>query len=76
MYLNFILKVLRDRKKKNKAILLASDHAGFVLKESIKKFLRKRGSKVIDLGRKNTNSVDYPFFAHLLFFYKGKPWEN
>ena len=58
--------MLIDREIKNKAILLASDHAGFALKENIKKFLQKRGSKVVDLGTKNTDSVDYPFFAHLL----------
>jgi len=58
--------VLIDREIKNKAILLASDHAGFALKENIKKFLQKRGSKVVDLGTKNTDSVDYPLFAHLL----------
>ena len=47
-------------------IILASDHAGFKLKEEIKKFLIKKRNKVWDLGTKNTNSVDYPDFAHLL----------
>ncbi len=47
-------------------IVLASDHAGFRLKEEIKKFLIKKKNKVLDLGTKNTNSVDYPDFAHLL----------
>ena len=54
------------RKKKSKKILLASDHAGFELKEAIKRFLIKKRKKVLDLGTKNTNSVDYPDFAHLL----------
>ena len=47
-------------------ILIASDHAGFDLKEKIKKFLLKKGKKVLDLGTKNNNSVDYPDFAHLV----------
>ncbi len=47
-------------------ILIASDHAGFNLKEKIKKFLLKKGKKVLDLGTKNNNSVDYPDFAHLV----------
>ena len=56
----------RDRKTKPKKIILASDHAGFKLKEEIKKFLIKKRKKVLDLGTKNTNSVDYPDYAHLL----------
>ena len=46
-----------------KKVSLASDHAGFNLKESIKKFLIKKKIKVIDLGPKNNNSVDYPDYA-------------
>ena len=55
-----------DRKIKSKKVLLASDHAGYKLKEEIKKFLIKKKKKVLDLGTKNTNSVDYPDYAHLL----------
>ena len=47
-------------------VILASDHAGFNLKENIKKFLLKKRKKVLDLGTKNSKSVDYPDFAHLL----------
>ena len=46
-----------------KKVSLASDHAGFDLKEKIKKFLIKKKIKVIDLGPKNNNSVDYPDYA-------------
>ena len=46
-----------------KKISLSSDHAGFNLKESIKKSLIKRKIKVIDLGPKNNSSVDYPDYA-------------
>ena len=45
---------------------METDHAGFKLKETIKRFLIKKKNKVLDLGTKNTNSVDYPDFAHLL----------
>ena len=56
----------RYRKVKLEKVILASDHAGFKLKEEIKKFLIKKRKKVLDLGTKNTNSVDYPDYAHLL----------
>ena len=56
----------RDRKIKSKKVVLASDHAGFKLKEEIKNFLIKKKEKILDLGTKNTNSVDYPDYAHLL----------
>ena len=56
----------KDRKIKIKSIILASDHAGFRLKEKIKNFLIKKGKKVLDLGTNSTSSVDYPDFAHRL----------
>ena len=56
----------RDKKIKSKKVVLASDHAGFKLKEEIKKFLIKKKEKVLDLGAENTSSVDYPDYAHLL----------
>ena len=49
-----------------KKIILASDHAGYKLKEFIKKYLIKKRKKVLDLGTKNSKSVDYPDFAHSL----------
>ena len=54
------------RNIKTQPIVLASDHAGFKLKELIKKDLIKKRKKVLDLGTKNSNSVDYPDFAHSL----------
>ena len=56
----------RDRKILSRKVILASDHAGFKLKEVIKKFLIKKGKKVLDLGTKNTDAVDYPDYAHRL----------
>ena len=56
----------RNRKIKSTRVILASDHAGFKLKEEIKKFLIKKRKKVLDLGTKSASSVDYPDYAHLL----------
>ena len=49
-----------------KKVFLASDHAGFLLKQVISKFLKEKGIKILDLGPKNENSVDYPDYAHSL----------
>ena len=54
----------KDRKIEIKNIILASDHAGFKLKEEIKKFLIKKRKKIMDLGTDSHSSVDYPDFAH------------
>lgn len=45
-------------------IAIGSDHAGFKLKESIKKHLTKGGIESKDFGTYTENSVDYPDFAH------------
>ena len=42
---------------------LSSDHAGFKLKEIIKKSLIKKKIKVMYLGPKSNKSVDYPDYA-------------
>tara|TARA_Y100000590_G_scaffold366657_1_gene426150 strand:+ start:31 stop:510 length:480 start_codon:yes stop_codon:yes gene_type:complete len=63
---SYILAIPVQKKNKIKRIVLASDHAGFRLKEEIKKFLLKKRKNILDLGTKNTNSVDYPDYAHLL----------
>lgn len=44
-------------------IALAADHAGFPLKEEIKKHLNERGFKTEDFGTYNEESVDYALFA-------------
>ena len=46
-----------------KKICVASDHAGFKLKEAIKNFLINKNISIIDLGPINENSVDYPDYA-------------
>ncbi len=45
-----------------KKILIASDHAGFKLKEELKNHLSK-SYEVIDLGTNSEDSVDYPDFG-------------
>ena len=44
-------------------VALASDHAGFGLKEIIKEHLSARGLTPLDLGTDSTESVDYPDYA-------------
>ena len=46
-----------------KKICIASDHAGFRLKENIKDFLINKEISIIDLGTINEDSVDYPDYA-------------
>ena len=45
------------------AIAVASDHAGFDLKEILKRDLQEAGHEVLDLGTNSTESVDYPDFG-------------
>jgi len=40
-------------------IILGSDHAGFELKEALKKHLEEKGLECIDKGTYSTDSVDY-----------------
>jgi len=49
-----------------KKIFISSDHAGFKLKEEIKKHLKNIKLNFKDLGPVNDNSVDYPDYAHKL----------
>ncbi len=44
-------------------IALGADHAGFELKEKIKRLLDELGHEVLDLGCHSTESVDYPVFG-------------
>jgi ribose 5-phosphate isomerase B len=44
-------------------VVIASDHAGFELKEFLKRFLLENGYEVRDLGTDSTAPVDYPDFA-------------
>lgn len=44
-------------------LVLASDHAGFPLKEEIKAYLDTKGVEYIDCGTDSPDSVDYAQFA-------------
>lgn len=44
-------------------IAIGSDHAGFLLKEKIKKHLSENGYEYNDLGTDSEASCDYPVFA-------------
>jgi len=44
-------------------IAIGSDHAGYALKEDIKKILENRDDIIVDIGTDNENSVDYPDFG-------------
>jgi ribose 5-phosphate isomerase B len=45
-------------------ISLGSDHAGFRLKEMIKKYLEENNYKVIDFGAIDDNPSDYPDYCY------------
>ncbi|TXE81578.1 ribose 5-phosphate isomerase B [Campylobacter peloridis] len=47
-------------------IFIASDHAGFALKQEILKFLNNKNIIFEDLGAFDDNRCDYPDYAHLL----------
>lgn len=45
-------------------IAIGSDHGGYNLKQVIMEFLRDRGIEYKDFGTYDTNSCDYPDYAH------------
>ena len=47
-------------------LLIASDHAGYGLKEALKKRAPEIGVDFTDLGPENGESVDYPDYGHKL----------
>jgi len=49
-----------------KKIAIASDHAGFYLKEKLVKFLISEKLDITDLGSFTKDHVDYPDYGHIL----------
>ena len=45
---------------------IASDHAGYEMKEFIVGYLNSKGYEVLDFGTYSPESVDYPDYAHPL----------
>ena len=45
-------------------IAIGADHAGFSLKEKLKKYLQEKNIEVKDFGPNSEQSVDYPDYAH------------
>lgn len=52
--------------KSKKIISIASDHAGYEIKEKVKVYLTNLNYEVIDYGTNNAESCDYPDYAHKL----------
>jgi len=51
---------------KTKEIVIASDHAGFLLKEKLRVYLERSGYKVQDLGTHSEQRCDYPILSFSL----------
>ena len=49
-----------------KKVCIASDHGGFILKETIKDYLISQNISIFDLGPFNNKTVDYPDYAKKL----------
>ncbi len=49
-----------------KTVCIASDHAGYKLKEDIKNYLIDKNLSIFDIGPFNEKSVDYPDYAKKL----------
>jgi ribose 5-phosphate isomerase B len=47
----------------SETVAIASDHAGFPMKEALKQELTDDGYTVLDLGTSNEESVDYPDYG-------------
>ena len=47
-------------------IIIANDHAGFHMKQSIIEYLQSKNITATNLGSNNTQHTDYPLYAHKL----------
>ena len=45
---------------------IATDHAGYAIKEKVKEIVTAMGHQITDLGPDSADRVDYPDFAHKL----------
>jgi ribose 5-phosphate isomerase B len=44
-------------------VAVGADHAGYHLKERVKRHLEAMGHRVLDMGTSSTESTDYPIYA-------------
>lgn len=49
-----------------KSLAIASDHAGYLMKLNLIKYLEGKGYELKDLGTDSTDAVNYPDFGHPL----------
>jgi len=47
----------------SKKFYIATDHAGYAIKEYVKNFITSLGHEIVDLGPYSADRVDYPDFA-------------
>lgn len=50
----------------HESVGLASDHAGFDLKQALKEELRAHGRTIVDLGPETADPVDYPDYGYAM----------
>jgi ribose 5-phosphate isomerase B len=54
----------KNLKEEKMKLYIGNDHAGFVLKEKLKKYLQEKNNEVIDCGSYSAERADYPDYAH------------
>ena len=54
---------IKDTSTKKQKVILGADHAGFKLKEKLKKYFKKENILYEDLGASSEKYVDYPDYA-------------
>ena len=54
---------LRNEIMNNITVAIAADHAGYILKEELKKYVGDLGYELLDCGTNSQESVDYPDFG-------------
>ncbi len=55
---------LNDKLTNMEKVAFASDHAGYELKEVLKKYMTEKGYEVVDFGTDSEESCDYADYAH------------
>ncbi len=55
---------MKSATRSTEALIVASDHAGFAMKNLIAAHLEARGFRVLDLGTHGEESVDYPDYGY------------